>query len=162
MSLAPSEMHLCVCGLMQLEHANEIYNHSKRTLRGQNEVVGPIVLERRAFSRQDECDLMPRERETKFVASVGLSGVRDKVGISHSAPKKSGSHRFVGTGGCRTTSKLQPSAMTEALRTCSRVRLCELATQCSLCSAMLARGPVFSLPPLSGSARTANLFVAPL
>ena len=43
-------------------HANEIYNHSKRTVPEQNDVVEPILLERRAFSRQSECDLLPRER----------------------------------------------------------------------------------------------------
>ena len=45
------------------EHANEIYNHSKRPVPGQTDVVEPIVLERRAFSGQAECDLLPRERE---------------------------------------------------------------------------------------------------
>ena len=60
------------------EHANEIYNHSKGTVPGQNDVVEPMVLERRTFSRRPECDLLPRERETKFVASLGLSGVCDK------------------------------------------------------------------------------------
>ena len=35
---------------------------------------------------------------------------------------------LVGTGGCRKASKLQPSAMTERLRKCSRERLFELAT----------------------------------
>ena len=48
------------------EHANEIYNHSKRTVPGQNDVVEPIVLERRAFSGQAECDLMPRERPSSW------------------------------------------------------------------------------------------------
>ena len=36
------------------EHANEVYNHSKRPVPGENDVVEPIVL---------ECDLLPRERE---------------------------------------------------------------------------------------------------
>ena len=48
------------------EHANEIYNHSKRTVPGQNDVVEPIVLERRAFSRQAECDLLPKERSSSW------------------------------------------------------------------------------------------------
>ena len=45
------------------EHANEICNHSKRTVPGHNDVMGPIVLERRAYSGQTECDLLPRERD---------------------------------------------------------------------------------------------------
>ena len=48
------------------EHANEIYNHSKRTVLRQNDVVEPIVLERRAFSGQTECDLLPRERPSSW------------------------------------------------------------------------------------------------
>ena len=47
------------------EHANEIYNHSKPIVPGQNDVVEPSVLERRALSRQAECDLL-QERETKI------------------------------------------------------------------------------------------------
>ena len=64
---------------------------------------------------------------------LGLCGVCDKIGTSRSAPRKSGSHCFarnfwlVGTEGCHTASKLQPSAMTERLRKCLRVRPCELA-----------------------------------
>ena len=45
------------------EHANEIYNRSKRTVPGQNDVVEPIVLERRAVWGQAESDLLPRERD---------------------------------------------------------------------------------------------------
>ena len=54
-------MHLCVWP-DAAEHANEINNHSKRTVPGQNDVVEPIVLERRAFSGQAVCALLPRER----------------------------------------------------------------------------------------------------
>ena len=75
------------------EHANEIYNHSKRTVPGQNDVVEPIVLERRAFSRQAECDLLPRERPSSW-PPWGCLAFDDKIGTSHSAPRKSGSHRF--------------------------------------------------------------------
>ena len=45
------------------EQVNEVYNQRKRTMHGQNDVVEPIVMEGRAFSRQAECDLLPRERE---------------------------------------------------------------------------------------------------
>ena len=41
------------------EHANEVYNHSKRPVPGQSDVVEPIVLERRAFLGRAECDLLP-------------------------------------------------------------------------------------------------------
>ena len=51
------------------EHANEIYNHSKRTVPGQNDVEEPIALERSAFSGQTECDLLPRERERERPSS---------------------------------------------------------------------------------------------
>ena len=61
------------------EHGNEVDNHSKRSVPGQNDEVEPIVLERRAFSVQAECDLLPRERETKFVATLELSGVCEKL-----------------------------------------------------------------------------------
>ena len=59
------------------EHANEVYNHSKRPVPGQNDVVEPIVLERRAFSGPTECDLLPKEK--KFVAALELSGVCDQI-----------------------------------------------------------------------------------
>ena len=111
----------CLC-LAAAEYANEIYNHTTNDqCLARATWVDPIVLERRAFSRQAVCDLLPRE--TKFVASLGLSGVCDKIGTSHSSPRKSGSHRFarknfcwLERGGCRTASKLQPSAMTERLK----------------------------------------------
>ena len=48
------------------EHANEGYNHSERTVPGQNDVVEPIVLERRAISGRAECDLLPRERPSSW------------------------------------------------------------------------------------------------
>ena len=48
------------------EHANEIYNHSKRPEPGQNDTVEPIVLERRAFSGQTECDLLLREKPSSW------------------------------------------------------------------------------------------------
>ena len=45
------------------EHANEVYNYSRRpVVPGQSDVVEPIVLERRAFSGQAGCDLLPREK----------------------------------------------------------------------------------------------------
>ena len=47
------------------EHANEVYNHSKRPVPGQHDVVEPIVLERRASSGQTECDLLPRESQVR-------------------------------------------------------------------------------------------------
>ena len=40
--------HLCLWP-DAAEHANEVYNHSKRPVPGQNDMVEPIVLERRAF-----------------------------------------------------------------------------------------------------------------
>ena len=43
------------------EHANEDYDHSNRSVPGQNDVVEPIVLERCAFPGQAEYDLLPRE-----------------------------------------------------------------------------------------------------
>ena len=76
------------------EHANEIYNHSKGTMPGQNDVVEPMVLERRAPFRDKLNVTCCQERETKFAASLGLSGVCAKIETSHSAPRKSGSHRF--------------------------------------------------------------------
>ena len=42
------QTHLCVWP-DTAEHGNEVYNHSKRTVHGQNNVVEPIELERRAF-----------------------------------------------------------------------------------------------------------------
>ena len=75
------------------EHANEIYNHSKRTVPGQNDEVEPIVLERRAFSGQAGCDLLPSE-EREQVRGLPAVGVRDEIGTFHSAPRKSGSRRF--------------------------------------------------------------------
>ena len=86
-------MHDVCLWLDAAEHANEIYNHSKRTVLGQNDVVEPIVLERRAFSGQAECDLLPRERD-QVHGLPGLSGVCDKIGTSRSASRKSGSHRI--------------------------------------------------------------------
>ena len=47
------------------EHANEVFNHSKRLVPGQNIEVEPIVLERRAFSGQAECDWLPRENQVR-------------------------------------------------------------------------------------------------
>ena len=58
-------MRLCLW-LDAAEHANEVYNHSKRPVPGQNDVEEPIVLERRAFSGQLECDLLPREKPSSW------------------------------------------------------------------------------------------------
>ena len=69
------------------EQANGIYNHSKRTVPGQNNVVEPMVLDKLNVT-------CCQKRETKLVASLGMSGVCDKIGTSHGAPRKSGSHRF--------------------------------------------------------------------
>ena len=48
------------------EHAHEVYTHSKRPVPGQNETAEPIVLERRAFAGQAECDLLPREKPSSW------------------------------------------------------------------------------------------------
>ena len=45
---------------------NEVYNHSKRPVPGQNDTVEPIVLERRAFSGQAGCDLLSREKPSSW------------------------------------------------------------------------------------------------
>ena len=46
------------------EHANEVYNHSKRPVLGQNGVLEPIVL---------ESDLLPRERPSSWPPWRGLA-----------------------------------------------------------------------------------------
>ena len=116
------------------EHASEVYNHSKRPVPGENDVVEPIVL---------ECDLLPRERPSSWPPWGGLAFAKNwkipQCAEEVWAPSLCKEFLLVGTGGCRTASKLQPSATTESLRKCSRVRLCEPVTQCSLRSAMLAR-----------------------
>ena len=110
------------------------------------DVVEPIVVERRAFWEQTECDfLAQKKRKTQVRAHLGvvwrlqsnwnIPQCVEEVWIQLPCKKI----LSVGTEGCLTASKLQPSAMTERLRKCSRVRLCELVTQCSLCSAALAR-----------------------
>ena len=50
-------------GIRCAEHANEVYNHSKRSVPRQSDAMEPIELERRAFAGQAECDLLPRERD---------------------------------------------------------------------------------------------------
>ena len=120
------------------ERESEVYNHNKRPRPGHNDTVEPIVLERRAFSGQAECFF--REKKNQLVAT-GLSGVCDQIGASH---RRRGSLDpialqgfFVGWN--RRVPQLRLPAMTERLKSCSRVRLCEEVTQCSLCSAVLAR-----------------------
>ena len=75
MSLALSE---CTCVCLRpdaAEHADEIDKHSKRTVPRQNDVVVPVFLEGRAFSRQAECDLLLRERERERDQVRGFPGV---------------------------------------------------------------------------------------
>ena len=43
-----------------------MYNHSKRPVPGQNDLVELIVLESRAFSGQAECYLLPREKPSSW------------------------------------------------------------------------------------------------
>ena len=91
------------------------------------------MLERRAFSGQAECDLLPRERPSSwprwgclaFAMKLEHQQCVEEVGVASLCKK----FLMVGTEVCHTASKLQPSAMTERLRKCSRVRLCEPVTQ---------------------------------
>ena len=48
------------------EHAKEVYNHSNQPVPGQSDVVEPIVLQRRPFSGQADCDLLPFEQPTSW------------------------------------------------------------------------------------------------
>ena len=57
------------------------------------------------------------ERETKLVATLGLSGICNKTGASHGTSRKLEPVALqgillVGTGECHMASKSRPSAMT--------------------------------------------------
>ena len=102
------------------EHANEVYNHSKRPVLGQSEVLEPIVAERHAFSGQAECDLLPRENPFR-----GHPGVVWHLRSNKNIPQCVGEvwtpsickeFLSVGTGECHSASKLRPFAMTKRLR----------------------------------------------
>ena len=142
MSLASCKC-ACVCLWPDAaEHADEVYNHSKRSVFGQSDVVEAIVFGKTRLFGTSRM-LLPRQRPSSW-PPWGCLAVAKKLEPPTARQGGFGSHRFarnllVGTGGCRTAAKLQPSAMMERWRKRSRVRLCELATQCSLRSAMLAR-----------------------
>ena len=118
------------------EHANEVYNHSKRPVPGQNDTVEQIVLERRAFSGQAGCDPLSRERPSSWPPWGCLAFA---IKLEHPTVRRGSLEPFalqvfllVGTEECHMASKLRPFAMTVRLRRCSRVRLCERLTQFSL------------------------------
>ena len=96
-----------------------------------------LLLERRAFSGQAECDLLPRERETKFVVTLGLSGVCEK--LEHPTVRRRSLDPIALQGIFVGWNRRVPHGIKIAtFRDDGEVE--ELATQCSLCSAMLARG----------------------
>ena len=123
------------------EHAKEIYNHSKRTVPGQNDVVEKIVLERRAFSGQAECDLLPRERPSswtpwgcptfaiKLEHPTANRGSLDPILTRNFCWEQEGAH------GIKIATFHDDGVVEEAFTsTIVRTR-----AQCSLCSVMLAR-----------------------
>ena len=99
------------------------------------DVVEPIVVERRAFWEQTECDFFAQQkRKTQVRAHLGvvwrlqsnwnIPQCVEEVWIQLPCKKI----LSVGTKGCLTASKLQPSAMTERLRKCftsTIVRTCD-------------------------------------
>ena len=89
------------------EHANEIYNHSKRPVPGQNDTVEPIVLERRAFSGQVECDLLPREKPSSPWGCLAFAIKLLPLCVEEVwSPLPCKEYLLVGIGECHTASKL--------------------------------------------------------
>ena len=129
--------HLCVCGLIQWK------TQTKSTTTANDQYLDSTTLWNRSCWSGVPCRDKPNVNCCQENNQVrGHFGVVWRLQSNWNIPEcveevwtqvPCKEFLSVGTGWCRTASKLRRSEMTER---CSRVRLCEPVTQCSLCSAV--------------------------